>query len=133
MIAPNKAYIELMNKALIIPAKGSPYTIMVAHPEGDFINKTVGGWFDCVRSETFHGYVNDEGLLIGLPLNPVASVMFGQMLAGDCIVFGTFNASGENDGYEHSIDPSVVVMANHFNFLWETQPDNFRVGMKETT
>ena len=131
VITTNKGYIEGMNKALIIPAKGTPYTTMVAHPEGDFINKTVGGWFDCVRSEHFHGYVNDTGLIDGLDLNPVASVMFGQMLAGDCIVFGSFNAQGESDGYEHTIDPTVVSMANHFNFLWETQPDNFRVGMKE--
>jgi hypothetical protein len=122
-----------MKRALVIPAKGTPYTVMVEQPEGDFINKTVGGWFDCVRSEKFHGYVNDEGLLIGLEMNPVASVMFGQMLAGDCVVFGSLNAKGEYDGYEHSVDPDVVVVANHFNFLWRTFPDNFRVGMKETT
>ena len=105
---------------------------MVAHPEGDFIREVVGGWFDCVRGDKFHGYVNDTGLIDGLPLNPVASVMFGQILAGDCIVFGSFSASGEYDGYEHSVDPEVVKVANFLNFQWELSPDNFRVGVKET-
>jgi hypothetical protein len=121
----------ILNRALVIPAGGTPYTIMVNRPEGDIINKIVGGWFDCVRDDKFHGYVNDTGLIDGLPLNPVASVMFGQLLAGDAILFGSFSASGEYDGYEHSIDPQVVVVANSLHLMWETQPDNFRVHLKK--
>ena len=120
-----------MNRAIIIPAEGTPRTVMVEHPEGDFIRSVVGGWFDCVRGDKFHGYVNDTGLIDGLPLNPVASVIFGQILAGDCIVFGSMSASGEYDGYEHSIDPQVVVAVKSAHLLWELQPDNFRIYLKE--
>ena len=49
-------------RALIIPAEGMPTTTLVASPAGDFINATVGGWFDCVRSDRFHGYVNDTAI-----------------------------------------------------------------------
>jgi len=123
VIAPNKAYTEVMNKALVIPAEGSPFTTIVAQPEGDFINKTVGGWFDCVRSKSFHGYVNDTGLIDGLPFNPIASIVFGQVICGDAILFGSFSASGEYDGYEHSIDPMVVTAVNQQYMLYRTNSE----------
>lgn len=112
-----------MNRALIIPAEGMPTTVMVAHPEGDFIRQTVGGLFDCVRAGKFHGYVNDTGLIDGLPLNPIASIVFGQVICGDAILFGSFSASGEYDGYEHSIDPAVVEAVKRQWFLYKHNAD----------
>ena len=98
-----------MKRALLIPAEGTPTTTMVMEAETyEFIRQSVGGWFDCVRSDEFHAYVNDTGLIDGLPFNPVASIMFGQVICGDAVVFGSFNAQGEYDGEEHAIDPKVV-------------------------
>lgn len=34
------------------------------------------------------GYVHDEGILLGLPLNKVASVVFGRDLYGPCVLIG---------------------------------------------
>ena len=109
-----------MKRALIIPTDQSPYTVMVNHPEGDFIREVVGGWFDCVRGDKFHGYVNDTGIIDGLPMNKVASIMFGRYLAGNVIVFGSFSASGEYDGYEHSIDPHVAEVARYQHLIMRT-------------
>ena len=108
-----------MKRALIIPAEGMPSTVMVENTY-DFIQETVGGWFDCVRSETFHGYVNDTGLIDGLPFNPIASIAFGQVICGNAILFGSFSASGEYDGEEHSIDPIIVTGIKGQWFLFKT-------------
>jgi hypothetical protein len=112
-----------LTRALIIPADGMPTTTMVASPQGDFINATVGGWFDCVRSERFHGYVNDTGLIDGLSFNPIASIMFGQVVCGDAILFGSFNAQNEYDGDEHHIDENVIEGAKQQWFLWKHNAD----------
>lgn len=114
----NKRYSETMKRALIIPANKTPYTVMVNDERaGDFISEVVGGWFDCVREDTFIGYVNDTGLIDGLPINPVASIMFGRVLCGDAILFGALNAQGVYDGENHAIDPQVASVANIQHFL----------------
>ena len=110
-------------RALIIPAEGMPSTTLVAQPAGDFINATVGGWFDCVRSDRFHGYVNDTGLIDGLPFNPIASIMFGRVLCGDAILFGTLNLQNENDGEEHHIEENVIEAVKRQWFLWKHNAD----------
>lgn len=111
-----------MKRALIIPAVGMPTTIMVEDTYNT-IRNTVGGWFDCVRQKSFHGYVNDTGLIDGLPFNPIASIVFGQVICGDAILFGSLNAKGEQDGEEHAIDPAVVVGVNGQYFLYKTNSD----------
>ena len=103
-------------RALIIPTDGVPHTILCPQSAGTLIHEVVGGWFDCVRGDDFHGYVNDTGLLDGLPINPVASALFGRVLAGPAVVFGSTNVRGEYDGYEHHISPTVVGVARR---LWE--------------
>ena len=69
------------------------------------IRESVGGWFDCVRNHERRivGYVHDEGLLIGLPANPVSSFLFDQVLAGDCVIVGSFSEAGEYDGESHEL------------------------------
>lgn len=84
-------------KALIATADGDVRVENIA-PEAEDIRRIIGGWFDCVREDKYVGYVHDEGLLIGLPTNYIASVMFGRVLAGDCVVVGALNEKGEYDG-----------------------------------
>lgn len=87
------------------------------------IRNTVGGWFDCVRQKSFHGYVHDTGLIDGLPFNPIASIVFGQVICGDVILFGSFSASGEYDGEEHAIDPAICEAVRQQWFLFKTNQD----------
>jgi len=89
----------------------------------DTISSPHGTWFDCVHGENFHAYVNDTGLIDGLPLNPVASIIFGQVVCGDVIFFGTYSPKGEYDGNEYSIPEAVVDDVSRHYFLWRTNAD----------
>jgi hypothetical protein len=111
-----------MKRALVIPAEGMPTSVMVEDTY-NFIRNTVGGWFDCVRQKSFHGYVHDTGLIDGLPFNPIASIVFGQVICGDVCLFGSFNAQGEYDGDEHHIDPAVIEAVKRQWFLFKTNSD----------
>lgn len=86
------------------------------------INALIGGHFDCVRrnfdpeelyeasgrpddAEPFVcvGYVHDEGILLGLPLNKLATVVFGQQLYGDVVVVSGTSPTGEYDGENYDV------------------------------
>lgn len=73
--------------------------------DAELIREKIGGWFDCVRSheKKIVGYVHDEGLIIGLPANPVATFLFDQLLAGDCVIVGSYSEKGEYDGESHEL------------------------------
>lgn len=94
-----------MTQALLIKADGE-ITSVVLPEENAYktINSLVGGYIDCVTNgENIAGYVHDEGLLIGLAPNLVASVLFGRPLVGDCVVVGYLNERGEYDGNDYDI------------------------------
>lgn len=106
-------------KALVIPINGECYELNL--PEGSahiIIGEHVGGHFDVVRRETVVGYVHDEGLLIGLPLNPKASVLFNQYLVGNCVVVGCLNAKGTFDGDDYDVPSQIVSMLQ----TWQLVP-----------
>lgn len=72
------------------------------------INELVGGWFDAVTSTDttvdLVGYVHDEGLLLGLPMNPVATALFGKIIVGPCVVFRCVNEKNKYDGEDYSLN-----------------------------
>ena len=78
--------------------------------DADIINLHTEGWFDVVTTtlpdETvLVGYVHDEGHLIGLELNAVASAIFGRVLAGNVVICCGTNRMGEYDGESYSLSP----------------------------
>lgn len=97
---------------------------------GDYrhINELVGGHFDAVRKDfdpqvliahdeelarelvgndpqpfTVVGYVHDEGLLIGLPVNPMASIVLQREIAGPCVLVSGTSPNGFYDGDNHDL------------------------------
>ena len=99
----------------------------------DVIGSPRGMWFDCVRGPLVHGYVNDTGIIDGLMLNPLASILLGHIICGDVILFGSLSPRGEhrttfslNDEYvdhEYDVPDSVVdEIRNNWN-LWQTSLD----------
>jgi hypothetical protein len=105
-----------MAKALLINAEENTLTI-VETPSEDalyFIQEAVGGYIDAVRGEDIVGYVNDEGLLMGLPYNTLASILFGRHLVGDVLVVGSFSESGEYDGADYNIPEWLVGLAEQY-------------------
>ena len=105
-------------QALILKTDGSlPFTKEIPSQEATLavIKETVasphGDWFDCVRGENFHAYVNDTGDRDGLPLNPIASSMLGEYVCGDVIIFGSLTPDGEWDGEEHDVPRPIIECA----------------------
>lgn len=105
---------------ILLPCDGTePMPISVGDHE--HINTLVGGWFDAVRNDfdpqdfasniihedaepfTVVGYVHDEGLLIGLPVNAMASIVLGREIAGPCVLVSGTSPSGEYDGENHDV------------------------------
>lgn len=117
--------------ALVIPTEGLPHLTSVQADDGttySFISNTIGGHIDAVYGEEgdHHGYVHDEGLLIGLPINVIASALFGRVLAGPCVVFGRYNAKGQSDGSEYSVPGKVIerieYLAGAYKMWLESRP-----------
>ncbi len=68
------------------------------------IQEAVGGVFDVAVAPDGHSiYCHDEGLLIGLPMNPYAHAMWGYGLAGTLVVTGPVNAAG----HDADVDPDL--------------------------
>lgn len=67
-------------------------------------------------------YVNDEGLLIGLPLNLIASALCGQGLVGDAVITGPVGNDGETSPLaEHRL--GTVLLRNLHRDLREVPLD----------
>jgi hypothetical protein len=84
---------------------------------GDFqqIQELIGGSLGAVRNENTVGYVHDEGLLIGLPFNELASVMYGQGLVGDVVVVGSLDKEGYYDGDNHDLPAEYLAFVAVIN------------------
>lgn len=103
---------------LFADANKEPETVLLGGSETnsvDEIRQYVGGHFDAVRrgcedESGLHkpfiliGYVHDEGRILGMPMNAVASVLFEQNIFGDVVlVNGTNPENGEYDGETYGL------------------------------
>lgn len=105
--------------------------VPVGTPMHEFINAQVGGHFDSVRpmrrEQKFIGYVNDEGLLLGMEPNALASAIFGRFLCGPCVIIGTVNEHGEEDGENYNIleaDLDLIMRMAQPLLMWRDSVDN---------
>lgn len=77
------------------------------------IQSAVGGTFDAITTNCgmedmlFVGYVNDEGLIIGMEMNYLATNLFKREIHGDCVVVWGLSEDGEYDGENHDIPEEV--------------------------
>jgi hypothetical protein len=105
-----------MANALVITPEGEMYQTDIPDENGHkVLHDICEGWIDCVRNEAIVGYVNDEGLLIGLPVNVIATALFGRPLVGNCVVMGALNERGEYDGENHSVPQPLL--SDEFAFV----------------
>ena len=101
-----------MALGLLIKTTGEIEPTEIPSENGHLVlNELCGGWIDCVRNEDIVGYVNDEGLLIGLEPNILASIIFGRPLVGDCVIVGSLSQDGEYDGENHDIPKEFLSSA----------------------
>lgn len=108
-------------KAVLVKTSGEVSIIDLAR-EGahTVINELVGGWFDCVNDWEMGvtAYVHDEGLLIDLPTNNIASLLFHRVLAGDVVLVGI----ADDEGYDTDV-PSDFMTAHFANMALEASLD----------
>ena len=72
-------------------------------PSYDQIVQHVGGWLEGVAIQNTASYINDEGKIMGLPVNKIATVlahvdeaiMPNDFICGDMVVFGPLDEDGE--------------------------------------
>lgn len=76
------------------------------------IQEIVGGHFDAVRVEVENedgdsliivGYVHDEGLILDLEPNYLATALFQQELRGPCLLVSGISPDGEYDGESYDV------------------------------
>lgn len=72
-----------------------------AEAEGDFLSEAVGGWFQSVplRAELkdYWLWCNEEGKIIGLPMNPVATGLWTISYGPSDIIHGNIVITGGVD------------------------------------
>lgn len=98
-----------MIKALLLKTDGEHRRVDLPNRETYLAVRNLvseGDGFDVVHDaeKRIRGYIHDRGLLIGLPVNPVASLLFGITLVGDVLVTNPFNHRGISDGYDYDLD-----------------------------
>lgn len=73
----------------------------------------VGGLIDAVRQPIDDdiyvvGYVHDEGFLLDLEMNWIASALFGREIRGNVVLVNGNNDVGEYDGYNHDLPSDFI-------------------------
>jgi len=92
-----------MTKAVVLRTTGEVETIILPDQSYEVIRDTVGGLIDAVRAADFVGYVHDEGLLIGLAPNIMASMLFQRPIMGEVVIVGCVNENGDYDGENYDV------------------------------
>lgn len=103
-----------ITSGLLLPAGShvTPEPILVQDYKS--IQQIVGGPFDAVRTDMGHekvalvGYVHDEGMLIPLEYNYIATALFKQNIFGDCVLVWGLDEDGIYDGDNHDIPEFMV-------------------------
>ena len=107
----------MVKTAVLLPAgaRVNPEEVLINDYKN--IQDIVGGCFDCVSYSgeglngepvTLCGYVHDEGLLLGLETNYLATMLFGRMIVGPCVVTYALSPNGTYDGDDYDMPSDLV-------------------------
>jgi hypothetical protein len=85
------------------------------------IQSYVGGTIDAVRADVADnicavGYVHDEGLILDLEMNWLASALFSQEIRGNVVLVNGYNKDNEYDGDNHDL-PNVFIVYMKTSFI----------------
>lgn len=91
---------------VVIPVEGDIYTVETTVDESyETLSREVGGWIQAVGltvDENAEMYLDEEGKLKNLPLNPratsVASLMGGDFIVGTAVITGGVDSEGTTMG-----------------------------------
>ena len=96
------------------------------------IQAKVGGYIDSVKTQAINeaddtqmvlvGYVHDEGRILDMPMNPLASIVFNRELVGDVVlVNGTNPENGDYDGENYDLPLDFI------NYIIHMHPEVVRM------
>jgi hypothetical protein len=97
---------EANMKAYIVKVDGSREVVEFEKGESyDVLSKAVGGYIECVRlADNLDMWVNEEGKLVGLPVNEYGTLFYQEIhgatdiICGDVIFTGGADDEGETLG-----------------------------------
>lgn len=80
-------------KVLYIKAQPFSVELLEINDTLEVYQYLVGGWIEVVHAAGLQPYhsamvVNEEGVLLDLPVNPLASMLYGDYIVGDAVVVG---------------------------------------------
>ena len=81
-------------RALLITPLPMTVQLIEIDDELEVYQKLVHGYIEIVHAVSLRPYsaamvVNEEGVLLDLPCNPLATVLYGDYIAGDAVLVGT--------------------------------------------
>ena len=105
---------------------------------GKSVNAHVGGIFDCVTvvisDEYADCWVNDEGLLIGLPLNRFATAAnSGRRLVGTAVITGIADREGNVTSVSTNLIDSIYLWEILFSPMTVTLSDRSAIDLITNT
>jgi hypothetical protein len=100
-------------RAVIVDPDGTIRNTEIDNGLGSF-QAVVGGYIEGVFGNVATIYVNEEGLLMRLPFNPIATLFANHILGAGVRLHGTALIVGPSDGEGNDthVRPAVV---DHFN------------------
>jgi hypothetical protein len=74
------------------------------------MQEAVGGYIECVSFDGFEMWLNEEGKLIGLPINEVATAIWESHYGATDVIMGNVLFTGEADDEGYSTELSDVAL-----------------------
>lgn len=100
-------------KAVVVDPDGTARLAEIENSLGGF-QAVVGGYIEGVFGEEATVYVDEEGLLKHLPMNPLATLFAQRVLGAGVVLHGTvlILGPGDGEGNDTAVRQTVV---DHFN------------------
>jgi hypothetical protein len=80
----------------------------------DSMQVVVGGLIEPVQFHDGTMYVNDEGLLLGMEINPVASKLYGGYIVGSALLLGNGDRHGNDTHITKSLRERAIALAESY-------------------
>lgn len=96
-------------QAVIVDPDGTTRDTQIENSLGSF-QAVVGGYIEGVFGNVATVYVNEEGLLMGLPANPLATLFAQRILGAGVVLHGTalIVGPGDSEGNDTPVRQTVV-------------------------
>lgn len=107
-----------MEKALIVNVDGTHEVVEFEIGKSyDLLRNAVEGWIECVSLDNADLWLNEEGKLIGLPVNYFATELFTQRFGAVDVIVGNVVLTGGADEEGDTVGLDENTLQNFLNAL----------------